>query len=99
MDILASLKDFSHVLLLALGGFAYLKWTEKRKELRSDMEAERAAHKEQIEETIKAALHNGISDKMRSLLADHEKVETANMERVLQKHTEEWHLTPRRRRR
>lgn len=90
-DFLDSLNDFKHVVLAAGAIWLYFKWQKVRQETRDQLEKEREDHKTLVKDVIYTTLNNGLSEKMRVLIQDHEVREKQNMNEVIAHHTDMYH--------
>lgn len=76
-EILKTLSDYQHVLLLGLALVGWRRWKAWRAEELAEQKDRETAQVELTRRVIKESLANGIGDTMRTLIKDHEKVELA----------------------
>lgn len=89
-------SDPNHLLLGAALVWAYFKWQTLQRSSKLDIEKERLEHKELVKDVIYASLNNGIADKMKQLISEHEKREEENMKNLMQHHSDLYHRGKRR---
>ena len=86
-DLLVALRDNQHLVLLGAAVWGYFKWRDVQRQLVAGIEADRKAHREMVEEIIKASLSNGIGHRIREILNEimkaHESVERAALDQAI----------------